>query len=951
MLAAAMPAYAEEQASGPVLSTGADAANGGDIVITGSRIVRKDYSANSPILTIGAESFKSTNAISLDDTLNRLPQVSPNLGAGSNNDQSGGATTIDLRNLGVSRTLVLMDGRRMTPTTSTGGVDINMVPMSLIESVEVITGGASATYGSDAVTGVVNFKLKRNFSGVALDGQAGITGRGDGATRQLSLTMGSNFVEDRGNAVVSFEYANRDGINSRARSFSEISRLSSSLPYGTYSPNASNLPTQTAVNAVFAGYGVAAGQVTTLRALGFNDDRTIFSQTGAQNYKATAADTYVSGGNVLFNSTGVNGLTVPLRRYGAFAKAHYDVTDDITVFGEFGYQNVTSRTVFGPGFIGFNVPVTNPFIPAALSTILASRPNPTATFSVTRRFADLGARYATSETNGYRGLVGVTGKVAAIDGSWEIYASRGSQTVDQQDINGFSISAVNTLLARSDGGAGLCTGGLSLFGTQNSASCLNYIRRNTLRKTVADQDVVEATVQGKIVHLPAGDVRFSLGAGYRNNGFSFTPDAALQTGDVVSFANGAVPPVSGNIEVKEVFGELLIPILKDLPLIKQLELNLGYRYSDYNTFGGVKSYRAEGSWAITDFVRVRGGYARAVRAPNVVELYESRTMSSPFIGAAGSVGQGDPCDVRSAYRTGGSGAQVRALCLAQGMPANLVDSYVLNTTQLVDSAFVGGNPDLKAETADTFTVGGVLSPRFSGFLTGFSLSVDYYNISLKQAIGRIDGGEIVRRCYNLGGQNPGYDASNLYCGFFQRRSDTGEVTNLTSFNRNLGRIKTSGIDVSAQGILNISDAVKLRLSGSVNWTDRFAIGNFPGDALIDYAGSIGAAAAYPEWKGLLNVTLQKGGFSLGVQYRYIDAMKDATAVGVANSNAIGTPVIQYLDANIGIKVAEDFNVRFGITNLADKQPPVYNSFRAANTYPGLYDIQGRSFYVGTSVKF
>lgn len=961
LLGAAMiaaPAAAQDNGE-PEADVSADTGNEA-IVVTGSRIARKDLISTSPLVTVTSEAIKTTPAVTLDDTLVRLPQIQPSYGAASNDTGTGGATTIALRGLGAARTLVLIDGRRLNAATYTGAVDLNSVPTALIESIEVITGGASAAYGSDAVAGVVNFRLVRNFEGVRGDGQIGITERGDGMTANLALTAGGNFSEDRGNAVISMEYSHREGVSNRDRAFSRVSRPSSSLPTGSFVPSPLNLPTAAAVNGVFGTYGIAPGTVLPSRDLGFNRDDTLFAQANGANYRGGFQDVLQINNGVFYNSTGVSGLTLPLERYGLFGRVRYEIADDVDFYAEGGYQNVKTEMVFGPGFTTLNVPVTNPFIPNDLRTILASRPNPTAAFSLNRRFADVGQRYADFTTNSYRLLAGVTGKIDAIDGSFDIFASKSHQTIDRRDYNGIDRAAYTSLINAADGGASVCAGGFDPFGAVVSDSCLSRIRASTMRRTQTEQDYVEANVQGRLFSWWAGDVRFAFGVDHRRDSYVFEPDNAVATGSVIGIDSGLVPAVDGSVKVNEVFGELLVPVLRDLPLVQEFNVTLGYRHSDYSTSGGVDAYRVEGDWRVFDALRIRGGYSRAVRAPNVADLFTPVGVASPIIGAPGAIGQGDPCDVRSAYRTGANGAQVRSLCLAQGMPQQIVDSYIFTGTQLTEGGISGGNADLVPETADTYTIGAVFTPRVGGPFSNLSLSVDYYKIDLKKAIGTIPGASIVQQCYNLGGLNPNYSTDNIYCALLGRSSDTGQINRLVATNLNLGEISTSGIDVALSASLDLGgDAGSIDLNSTVNWTDKYAVANFPGLAPVDLAGSIGSSAgsnsglpaAFPEWKAQTNLTYRNGAFQIGVQHRFIDKMIDVSAIGIPTSTAIGTPAYHYFDVNMQYRVDDRFTFRLGVVNLGDKQPPVYTSFYQSNTYPGVYDVLGRSYYAGVSAKF
>lgn len=971
-----VPAYAQQQPSSqPDTSSpnspspGATAASAGglpqaddarpgvaDIVVTGSRISRRDTVANSPIATISGTAFNQTGAVTLEDTLNRLPQFSPGTGATTNDNLSGGITTLNLRGLGSNRTLVLMDGHRLPASTDLGAVDINIIPDALIESVETITGGASAAYGSDAIAGVVNFKINHRFSGIRLDAQNGISARGDGYTFKTSATVGSNFSDGRGNAVLSIGYQQRDAVNNSDRAFSSIVRPSSSLPYGAFIVDADNQPSDAAVKGIFTRYGVAPSRVNGGTNLAFNNDGSLFTySSSALNYRGSAPDVLLSN-RIRYNSSGNNGLILPIERLSAYGRVEHEVGENTTVFLEANFQHFTSRAQYAPAGFTFDAPATNPFIPADLATVLASRPDPGADFTITRRFTDVGFRTASTEYNEFRTAGGASGRLPIGDWTWDAYGSYAQVTAEERDRNGFSVSALQTLLYARDGGRSLCSGGLNVFGNQAGSACASYIRRDTIRNTRTYQSVVEGTIQGSLIKLPGGMMKFAAGADYRKDGYRFTPDSALLSGDVVSFSNGVVPAEDGAITVKEVFAELLVPILADLPAIKKLEVDAGFRYSDYNTFGGIKTYRAEGSWEVVDALRFRGGYARAVRAPSVGELFAPQSQTSPLIGAAGTTGQGDPCDVNGAYRTGANASQVRGLCIAQGLPSTIVDRYTFDNTQIVDGGVTGGNQNLRPETANTYTAGVVVTPGFDApILRRLNISVDYYNITISKVVGTIDGLTALQRCYNLDGSNPTYNPGNVYCSLFGRSTSTGQINSFLLTNQNLGRYKTSGLDIALDwnvplSAFGISDrAGSLHLTAAATRLLAFEIQTFPGDPNVNYRGYIGDIG-YPKWRSVETLTYLNGGFSIGLQHRYIDGMVDVGLIGT-DDRSTRVPAINYFDLNLAVAVSKAFSVRLGVNNLTDAQPPVYDSFSQSNTNPGVYDVLGRAFYAGARVTF
>ena len=959
-------AYAQDAVplAQPVPAASAAPANTADIVVTGSRIAQSTVSPNAPIVTLSGDVFTKSGAVTLEDQLNRLPQLAPSAGATTNDAGTGGASTLSLRGLGANRTLVLMDGKRLPAFDQSGDVDINNIPEALIQAVDVVTGGSSAAYGSDAIAGVVNFRLNHHFKGVQLDVQNGISDRGDGYTFKGNLTIGGDFPDGSGNAVLSLGYAKQDGINNSDRKFSQVVRPSSQLPFTDLNENALNLPSAASVNGVFGQYGVTPGTVIPNTNFGVNQNGSLFTfGSSALNFQGgSTANILQTASSIRYNSSGNNGLIVPLDRYTAYGHIDHTITDSISAYAEANFEHYTSTRLFAPAGYTFTVPVTNPFIPSDLAAVLASRPDPNADFSVTRRFTDVGFRVGSPTSDSYRLVAGVKGKTGIRDWTFDVYGSYGGTSITEHDTGAFSSSALHSLLYAADGGASVCAGGLNIFQVNAGASCVSAIRRTVVQSTRTSQAVAEATLQGGLFALPAGEVRFALGTDYRRDHFSYTPDSGMASGDVISFNTGAIPAVAGTIEQKEAYAELQVPVLADLPLIKNFEVDLGYRYSNYNTFGGVNSYRGEANWEVLSGLHIRGGYARAVRAPSVGELYAPQSPDSPTIFAPGQAGQGDPCDIRSAYRSGANGAKVASLCQAQGVPASIVSSYTFDSIQLNNAGVVGGNSNLNPEKADTYTIGAAWAPKFnSPLLNGLSFSADYYSIKIKDAISSINGLTTLQKCYNLDGSNPDYSASNIYCSLIGRDPTNGNINSVQETTLNLGAYKTSGIDVGFDwhfglGAVGLDDNLgNLRISATATRLLHFEIQNFVGSPFVEYRGTIGASGTfadpvYPKWKGVADLIYAKGGFSLDLQYRYISAMTDASLIGTG-SKAAGTPAYSYFDLNAVVKVNPRFTLRAGVNNIGDKQPPVYPTFTQSNTNPQVYDVIGRRFYVGARVTF
>lgn len=979
-----------------------------DIVITGSRIARRDYDSASPILTLSQDALSNQSDVGLDTKLARLPQFTP----GGTRFSGSGQATLNLRGLGVNRNLVLLDGRRLQPSTAQVVVDLNSVPQSLIENVEVISGGASAVYGSDAISGVVNFRLKRNFTGVELDGQYNISDKGDAQEYEGSFTIGSDLADGRGNIVVAMTYSKRDELLARDRDFyragwptGERSFATTFLPSGIFTVDATNLPSTAARNALFDGYGTPMTRPVASSAYGFNADGTLFAQNGALNYRGSLTDGHVitPAGNIAYNQQD-NLLIVPMERYSGFFRATYELTDAIELFAQGMYTQYDSRNqssgaaTNGPGAI--NVPSDYAFIPADLRTLLDSRPDPTAPFIVNKFWSQLGPQVTLNRNTIAQYTVGGKGKIGS-SWNWNAYGSFGRTDLLTQ-IDALSSLRVQTLVnSRStmqngvlvnvpqfyspstgnsltpnpaynfaindggrtigalDGGANPCPNGLNIFGTAPiEARCIDYLRRSTKTSTRVEQTVLEGTLSGPVATLPAGELSAVVGAGYRKNSYAFEPDGASEgiTGDAV----GVFPssPTAGSTSVRELFAEALIPLLSDLPGIRQLDLNVAYRYSDYDNGGGVSTYKADMSWTILPALRLRGGYERAIRAPNVAELFQGMTINP----AGGTLANGDPCDFDSPITTGanaGNRAKVDAICVAQGLPAALLPTY--KNTQLTATTVTGGNPTLRPEVADTFTAGAVLRPNFaSAWLRGISFSVDYYKIKVKEAIGAFPAAVVYSKCFNLDGSNPTLSASDPYCTGIVRSASSGLPFIVQSPFVNLGSLDTSGIDLQFDWNVNLADAGLGANAGSFSlnfvgsYLDSFNIRARPDAPNQDFAGTLGntttGIGTFPRWKSTATVSYANGPARIGMRWFHVASMKDQSAVSAPNAARPGVKGYDRFDLFARYTLNDTIQLRAGVDNLFDRAPLVVSGV-LGSTEPGTYDPVGRRFFMGARIGF
>jgi iron complex outermembrane recepter protein len=927
-----------------------------ELVVTGSRISRQDYSSTSPIVTFGEAAISQSGTVNIENALNQLPQfvqgqTQSTIGAVA----LAGRASLNLRGLGETRNLVLLDGRRLPLSNANAVVDVNLIPQFILEGVETITGGASAVYGSDAMSGVVNFKSKRRLEGVQVDVRSGISDRGDADTTDVGITAGFAIDEGRGHVLLSAGYTDRDVLYGRDREFYQLGVLSSFIANGTYVPSPTNLPSQATVNAVFANYGVAPGAVLSSRSLGVNDNGTLFGQIGAINYQGETTGYFSTiGANVRQPVTYQEFIVNPMERKSFFGKFDYDVTDNIEAYGQFLYNRTTATGQVGwtpTLYVVPTVPVTNPFIPADLRAILASRPNPTADFTINQRFMGLEARAFPSDFTVGQYIFGLRGALPFKDWTWDVYGSYDSTDLVETQDKAILNSRMRNLLYAADGGASICAGGFNPFGFANSTrvspACREYLEAETHDYTQLTQTIFEASIKGSLFALPAGDVKFAFTLDTRENEFEFDPDPARENLDIIGTLQ--TYPAEGSTDVKEAALELLIPLLRDQPFAHSMELNVGFRVSDYDVSGRVETYKADGIWEPFRGFSFRGGYEHAIRAPNIGELY-NRLGAQAQIGTP--PGQGDPCDVRSSARSGANAAAIRALCVATGVPTQIADTYQYTTVAI--GVINSGNTALTPEEADTITFGAVFRPQFdSPLFSDVSLSIDYYDIDISDVIGPVSGGTALSKCYNLDGSNPSYDVANVYCQIIQRNATTGGVDIIATPYFNLGGLRTSGIDAQVDWQFPLGPG-NLDVNLVANYTNSYEVQLLEGSAWQEFAGTIdgtqNGGIPLPDWKSLLSLTYRLTDFEGGIRWRHLPSMDDVTAVTRPASPAAGVPAYDVFDATVAYRLNDGILVRGGVNNIADEEPPIVGG-TIGQTQPGTYDIIGRYYYLGLQLNF
>jgi outer membrane receptor protein involved in Fe transport len=987
------------QAGSQVNAEGESAA---EVIVTGSRIARNGFDAPTPVNVVDAQEVKLSGNLNIERTLQQIPQtVASQLGGATSNTVPGGYADVNLRGFGSTRNLVLVNGRRFAIFGPEQVVDLNTIPSTLIARTEIVTGGSSAVYGSDAITGVVNFIMRTDFEGVEARAQLNLAGPTSTPTYNYDLTAGGNFADGRGNVVVSMNYLDRGSITRGQRGdFAYLSLTDGCVAPGTGSANGPGTPFSPA-----GGLGcVAGGGELGFIASGSGDIPNgrfsgipAFGGTNAALNAAYAAAGLggLGGRGFTFNDQGSaarpavtprddfnlgpdNYLIQPQKRWMMNSFAHYDFTDSITGYMELHYSHNEVAARLAPTNVGaptlFNV--NNPYLTPALQEVFRqldlAETGPTTVTSGTatrtnrpgdglalvtagRRYVEVGARAATERRNVYRGAWGLRGDLGnasenfLTDLKWDAYYTYSRSENTLQLRNALSRSRLQESLLSNGGAAPLC----NIFGANITEECASAIRIGATNTTTATQQVAQASLTGNLVNLPAGALGFSGGFEWRKVSATFSPDSFLASGDVAGFNPGL--PTQGSVSVKEGFGEVRIPLIHNTPLIDSLVFNGAFRYSDYSLegVGGQWTYSAGLDWRVSPDLTLRGQYQRAIRAPNVGELYGGINR---VVGAAT-----DPCSAGApaSQRTDA----VRAVCIATGVPAAAVFTPEVQQNNIIPADF-GGNPNLGAEKSNTFTAGAVFTPRFA---RGLYLSVDYYNIDLKGAISALGNGlqNTLNLCY-LSLQ----DANSEYCRAIARDPRTGEIRDpfvARILNANTGSLQTSGIDFAGRYHFDIgSGGASVDLSSTFTYLLDFTstpVAAFP-DLKNECVGSFGPTCGQPlpEWRGTTRATLNFDDFSLSVRHRYIGPVTTDRYVVPTRRDAETAPPItnfayprlraqNYVDVSFSLNVSDRVEFFGGVNNVLNNDPPITTQGPNANTFSATYDVLGPEFFLGATAKF
>lgn len=961
LFASTQPLWAQDQAPGQ----GMEAEEQEAIVVTGSRIARKDLESASPMAVIGAEEFKLSGAVNVEQVLNTLPQVIPGNTAFSNNP-GGGTATVDLRGIGQQRTLVLVNGRRYMFFSPLQTVDLNTIPQSLVAGVEVVTGGASAVYGSDAIAGVVNFKLRDDLNGFEAASQFNITDKGDANRWNASLALGTQFADGAGHVTIFADYLYRKPLMGDARAFSSTVYGDKADHSGLIFTGNTTVPqgrflVATPTFAIPAGNGL--GAVTLPHSVGnFGTTNGSFYNAPGQSRPFTTADGY--------NFYPDNFLQTPQNRWLIGGYGEYAVNDWLNTYFEMTFANnrVNNELAATPVTGTFGIATNNPFLsPADQVSILQIDANETAidaarvarglapvfnnpgvvNMSVFRRMNDVISRENRFERNAYRFVGGARGEISSNLNYDAYYLFSRTALTNSQKGN----------ISRSAFAAELLANRLNIFGPNTiSPASAQRISINSTNTGESQLQVANGSISGNFggLGLGADELGFALGAEWRAVSSSITPDTALSSGDVIGFNGGQ--PTKGGYSAKEIFGELLVPVVAERPFFHNLTFRAAARYAHYSLsgVGGTFTYAGGGEWAPIRDITLRAQYQRAIRAPSVAELFGGQGQGFPSAT--------DPCSSRNtATRT----AAVTALCIATGVPAPLVYAVSVQPNSQIEGLF-GGNPNLAEEKSDTITFGAVIRPSV---VPGLNITVDYYNIKVDDYIATLGGSvdNTLKLCYYQI-----QDVNSRYCQAIRRNPLNGQIGTgfvVTTLNENISTLETSGIDIQADytktvnfGLIEDESKIKFSMLATITTKADFTAASELPDVVTDCKGTFGQSCGgiygdpVPKFRASARVAWMDGPLSTSIKYRYVGAVTHENIV--AGSKTAADYYVDrlkpksYFDISFSYDVNERLNVSAGMNNIFDVTPQILPDAddEQSGTYPSSYDVLGRDFFISAKIR-
>ena len=924
------------EAAGPVpvaISAAIDASEepAREIVVTGSRLLRRSFDSATPVVTLDQDYLQTSGYNDITEALLDVPGVTSGVDTSTAqlDTQNAGLSTIDLRNIGDNRTLVLIDGRRtVSNSANSSRVSVSTIPDGMIDRVEVITGGASAVYGSDAIAGVVNIITEKDFEGIRLDAYAG--GSTQKGAEELSFegTIGRNFAGGRGNIILSAQWDKDYGLFAtdrrralRSVAFDEAANeieepdLSINIPGGRF-----------VVNNFY------------------------YDENGLQRDFDVTEQGY--------DLRPFNTLRIPVERALLAGKLRYEVADNVTAFAHVQYSETDTNSVrapqeashltdFGPTLeeVVGRISRTNPFAPAVIA---AAAPRTGIDFR--RRFVEVGNRETENERRTLRFWAGLEGELG---GNWRWDAAYGYGRYEQDQVRRNALNLENLrfgLNAVRDPATGaiVCADAaaraagcvpVNLFGVGSiSAEAADYIRADLLFQPRLKQQTVQANISGELFQLPAGPVALAAGAEYRKEEASLTTDEVTAAG---TSSLAYIPEFAGEFDVKEAYLEIGVPLIADRPFARELRAEGALRVADYSQgeVGTVLSYNGRLEWAPVRDLRFRASYARAQRAPDITEIYSPPRDDFDTVN--------DICDGVTATTAGVVADNCRA---DPGIAATIAAEGVFDQDGTSVFAPNSGNLDLREETADTYTIGAVVRP-----IPAVTFSADYYNIRVKNAIGTISNANILRECY--GTDDPGRDQ---FCGEIQRDAE-GQISRILNRELNLNELETSGLDLglAARFAVGLPGRFDLTANYTHVFRNRQTFEGVEGLEIEDFLGEAGV----PKDSALATLRYSTDLFSIRWRTRYVGAVVDSNErVRYFEERGVTDPLFLDLPAqwrhdiyaSISPPAIDGLRLYAGVNNIFDKISPFMPSGTdsgGSDNYATSYDRIGRFAYVGASLRF
>jgi iron complex outermembrane receptor protein len=835
------------------------------IAVTGSRIKRTDMETASPVSVIDASAILSSGATSIDDVLQKMTSSGGAMTNAAVNNGSGGNASMNLRGLGSNRTLILVNGRRMiaSGTGAASTVDLNTIPVSMIQRIEVLKDGASAVYGTDAIAGVVNVILKRDFDGLELNTQTGISGQGDADETSIDFTLGNTF--DKGNVVINAQYTKRGEASQADRGFSEcpIAEKGAAGAKTTYC----------------AGSSYSEGGHV------WGDNGADLSGLGGEYHEFTDADR--------FNYSKDSFLSTPMERLNLSFAGTYDLTDSTMFFSEAMYskrwsdQQMAPQPIWNKGPWVYQPKAAGGWMTDDLLPWVANGEG----VSYGRRMVESGTRQSSQTVDTIRIVLGLEGE---FDNGWTWDASYNKGKNDSVNTlaNLHNLGSINDAVLEG-------TFDPFLQESWQGDNIAPYIYTE-LNSGGSELDIIAATLSGGIVDLPAGELGFAAGYENRKESAHYTPDSLTAQG----LANDPrVEGTAGEFSVDELYAELAIPLLADLPMAQQVDMSAAVRYFNYSTFGEDTTWKLGLTWRLYDDLMVRGGRSTAFRAPTVSELFGGKSPSFNQV----------------------------------VHPA---------TTQTQAEVTVGGNDLLTPEEADITTIGLVYSPSY---VEGLSFTVDYFDIGITNTITAVDSNYVANQC--LGADGSLINTGTALCQSSNISLDNTGRIKFDNGLQNIGATNTSGYDIN---VAYVFDALDLSWKAGLDSSILSSYEEFdPDGKAVDYRGYItGGVGAYAKFKSNFNITATGDDWSATYEARYIDGM-DSFACKADTTKCYAPTVssIVYHDLSGSYDVTNTVRMSAGVNNIFDEEPPYFTGNNDSNTDPYTYDVLGRYFFVRANVKF